>query len=692
MEWKGTMFRILFRDVRTGYGRYVLLIDRETLTTVVFQGILPELPVKTPLKIKGTMENDVISMVYFEYLEENSFDQIEFLSNFTKKRGQASLFVNDANKKIFSYAATSPESKGECAVFSEKIEQLIWLRECILQHSDIPYSFFEKIKDKPQYRKNIEKQIYHIGIKEGLSLSQCDSLWKSHGTAIDTQRIQGAYRIVMNYFDTGGNTYVDLFQFLLKLQKTLINDYFREEIPVSFLLSKHPEWFVYEKNEALSNAGCYIAFDTEVRQAEKNAAQDLLRLSIKRKDNYKPFFLEEVEAETGMRFGEEQKKAISTILSTKGVKILVGGPGTGKTSTVNGVLKTYQKMHPNGIIRLCAPTGRAAQRMEETTGFESGTNHHLLEFQPFMNDLTHKDRNNPIDADLLIMDEVSMCDVRILSMILASLKEPTVLFVGDPNQLPSVGPGKVLEDMMAREDIFDVCRLTKIFRQAEGSDIVENALKIRQGNPYFTQGSGFLAFPDMDDADICKNILSFIKNKEDYQVLCPIKRGEAGVFHLNQLLQEKLNGTETKYRKYGNKILRLHDKVILNRNCPEYSYYNGDIGYIGEINSYGITVSCTKKSIYVPNENLHDVDLAYAITVHKSQGSEFPNVVIVLPEVSYAYRNLIYTAVTRAASRVVVFKGHGSWKDSVVRNNPKRNSRLLEFLNNKLQKTIENHF
>ena len=680
MTIRGILYRILFRDIKTGYGKYVILSNPETMETYVVTGNLPELPLKTPLLIDCDKEGEDYLISSFSFKEDNPFEQIDFLSSFTDKRGKASEFVKNADRKVFSFIASHPPLFGDDIIIGEKIEQLLWLRECLLTFPDIPYLFFEKIKNNKKLRQTLTSQIYHIGIREGLSLTQCDSYWKHFGSAWNEARIQGAYRFTMSLFDKAGHTYINYKSFFLKLQKILKTDIFSEELPILYLFSKMPVWCACEENREEDKArnGNYIVYDKEIYQAEKSAAGDLLRLSIKTKENFKERYIQEIEKEEGLSFSEEQKQAIRTILKTKGVKILYGGPGTGKTLTIKGIINIYKKIHPNGVVKLCAPTGRAAQRMEESTGYESGTNHHLLEFQPFLDSMTYKDRNNPLDVDFLIMDEVSMCDIRIFSMMLAAIQDATVLLVGDPNQLPSVGAGKVLNDLISLPALFDVCHLKKVFRQAENSNIIKNSSMIIRGDSHYYEGDDFHLVKASGDEEIPDLVLNVLNSNEGAQILCPIKKGVAGVNQLNLLIQKKINGEEKKYRKYGKRILKLDDKVILTRNCPEYHYYNGDMGYIREIDSYGIYIQCEKRMLYVPNEFLHDVDLAYAVTVHKSQGSEYPTVIIILPQSNFPYRNLLYTAVTRAKEKVIVIESPNGWDNAVYKQSPIRNSRLID--------------
>lgn len=386
----------------------------------------------------------------------------------------------------------------------------------------------------------------------------------------------------------------------------------------------------------------------------------------------------------------EQQQAVKMIFSNK-VSILTGGPGTGK-STITGAIIHYVQSFGNSIL-LAAPTGRAAKRLSEATGLEALTIHRLLEFSPKNNAFT-RDRSHPLDTDLLIIDETSMVDILLMNSLIDAVQEGThVLFIGDADQLPSVGAGNVLRDMIDSQAIPTI-RLTHIFRQAENSYIVQNAHAINQGQfPEFPPDSAdFFLFGTEDSQKAEDWIIDIVTRKlpekfgirpEEIQVLSPMYRGPAGVNALNQRLQNALNPAGAGRRQYqsGERIFRERDRVMQLRNNYDKLVFNGDIGEIQRIDTEERLIVARYDERTVPYEysELDETQLAYAVSIHKSQGSEFPAVVI--PMISGHYimlqRNLLYTAITRAR-RMVVLVGSRKAIATAVNNNKttRRNTRL----------------
>jgi len=377
----------------------------------------------------------------------------------------------------------------------------------------------------------------------------------------------------------------------------------------------------------------------------------------------------------------EQQAAIQMAL-THPISILTGGPGTGKTTCLKALITTLETQHKK--VALVSPTGRAAKRLSEATGHPASTIHRLLEFSP-LDGFKHNEQNL-LDLDFLVVDEASMLDLLLTNHLLKAVRPGThVLFVGDVDQLPSVGAGDVLRDLID-SGIAPVTRLNTIFRQAANSKIITNAHLINQGKlPVFSQGDGdFFLFPADDVSAAADWVISIVTEKvpqkfgfdaiKDIQVLSPIYRGPAGVFLLNERLQEKLNpaaGSKPERKLYGT-IFRLGDKVMQTQNNYDKDVYNGDIGFIKTIDMIDQTLSVDfdgRSAIFDWSE-ADQLVLAYVISVHKAQGSEFP--VVVMPIVTQHYsmlqRNLLYTAITRAR-KLCVLTGSRKAIAMAVRNN-----------------------
>ena len=389
---------------------------------------------------------------------------------------------------------------------------------------------------------------------------------------------------------------------------------------------------------------------------------------------------------TGMDYDETQRKAILTAVESK-ILILTGGPGTGKTSTTLGILTAFREA--GARILLAAPTGRAAKRLSETAGMEAKTVHRLLEVKP--PEGYQRNESNPLEGDVLIVDECSMIDLLLMHNLLKAVPDTmTLVFVGDVDQLPSVGAGNVLRDMIDA-GCFPVVRLTKIFRQAQASRIITNAHRINRGQmPDLSNGrdSDFF-FLEQEDAEVAAQEIVDLIGKRlpshyhippgEIQVLSPMQRGAVGAANLNQLIQEAVNPGETGFRRGGVQF-KARDKVMQIRNNYDKEVFNGDIGTVESVDPENreLTVSFEGRSVSYDVSELDELVLAYAVTIHKSQGSEYP--VVVMPILMSHYvmlqRNLVYTGVTRA-KKVLVMVGTRKALALAVRNTAVRRRNTL---------------
>ncbi len=358
----------------------------------------------------------------------------------------------------------------------------------------------------------------------------------------------------------------------------------------------------------------------------------------------------------------EQRKAIQEIFNSK-ITLITGGPGTGKTTLIKTLI-SFLKQYPVRVV-LCAPTGRAGRQMESVTGHPASTIHRLLEFNP-QSGRPSRDETNPIPCDLLIVDESSMVDQILLWYLLCAVPSTAhIVFIGDVDQLPSVGPGNVLFDLIASE-VFPVIRLKTIYRQSAQSGIITNAHRINQGFfPEFNQ-KDFFFIRRGDSQSALQTLLHIVQERlprrfgydpiKDIQVLAPLRRGDAGVHHLNYRLQEVLNPNG---RPIENTHFRIGDKVMQIKNNYEKDVFNGDIGIItsADIEQGYITITFEpERPVVYTYDQLDQISLAYSATVHKSQGSEYPVVILLLLPQHYLLlqRNVIYTAVTRAKNMVTI--------------------------------------
>ncbi|CRZ35475.1 exodeoxyribonuclease V alpha subunit [Herbinix hemicellulosilytica] len=450
---------------------------------------------------------------------------------------------------------------------------------------------------------------------------------------------------------------------------------------------------------------------------ELNVARMLHDLNIKYDYDQKALSnrVAQIEEQTKTVLDGQQRTAVFEAVRN-GLLIITGGPGTGKTTTINAIIKVFEA---EGLdILLAAPTGRAAKRMSEATGYEAKTIHRMLELSKLTQGegssfTFERNEYNPLEADVIIIDEMSMVDLGLMHALLKAISVGTrLILVGDVNQLPSVGPGNVLKDII-NSHCFNVVMLTKIFRQAEGSDIIVNAHKINAGEQINLDNKSmdFFMLKRDNSAVITAVIINLVKNKLpkyvdatsfDIQVLTPMKKGELGVERLNKALQAALNppSENKKEKEYNQNIFREGDKVMQIKNNYQLAWeiknnfgitvqigtgvFNGDSGIIKEINFFSESLLVEfddNRLVEYSFSQLDELELAYAVTVHKSQGSEYPAIVMPIldgPKLLFN-RNILYTAVTRA-KRCVVIVGSESMVKFMIdnKNEQSRYSRLCD--------------
>ena len=424
----------------------------------------------------------------------------------------------------------------------------------------------------------------------------------------------------------------------------------------------------------------YMELNVAVMLRELNVKYDFSETAVEQR-------IRKIEQLSELELDEMQRTAVKEAVRS-GLLVITGGPGTGKTTTINTIIQYFESEGMD--IALAAPTGRAAKRMSETTGYEAKTNHRLLELSGGMDEHAGFERNeqNPLETDVIIIDEMSMVDITLMHNLLKAVVAGTrLILVGDVNQLPSVGPGCVLKDIIDSHAC-NVVRLNRIFRQASESDIIVNAHKINRGEPVSLDNkSRDFFFLKRYDANVIISIcIQLIRQKLpkyvnaspfDIQVLTPMRKGLLGVERLNTILQQYLNPPDGKKaeREHGQTIFRVGDKIMQIKNNYQAEWeirsrynipiekglgvFNGDMGIVREINSFSETLTVEyeeRRMVEYPFKELDQLDLAYAITIHKSQGSEYPAVIIPLltgPRM-LMNRNLLYTAVTRARKCVTL--------------------------------------
>lgn len=518
---------------------------------------------------------------------------------------------------------------------------------------------------------------------EGVGFRTADEIAARVGIRMDSDfRIRSGILYVLLQASTEGHTYLPEEELtrrtgrLLEVAEEQIEKQYMDLAIERKIIMKQSE----NQTQIYAASFYYMEANTATMLKQLNVSYDVPDLEIEER-------VRRIEKQTGMELDEHQMTAVKEAVRN-GLLIITGGPGTGKTTTINTIIKYFEM---EGLdIFLAAPTGRAAKRMSETTGFEARTIHRMLELNGGVDGAAGFERNeqNPLETDVVIIDEMSMVDISLMHALLKAVAVGTrLILVGDVNQLPSVGPGSVLRDIIRSHEC-NVVMLTKIFRQASTSDIIVNAHKINQGEEMTLDNKSMdFFFLKRYDADVIISVvLQLIKQKlpkfvdatpYDIQVLTPMRKGLLGVERLNGILQRYLNppSLQKREKEHGDILFREGDKIMQTRNNYQLEWeirtkyglsvdkgtgvFNGDMGIVREINDFAETMTVEfdeGRMVEYPYKLLDELELAYAITIHKSQGSEYPAVVIPLlsgPSM-LMNRNLLYTAVTRARKCVTL--------------------------------------
>ncbi|HEY5501410.1 MAG TPA: ATP-dependent RecD-like DNA helicase [Candidatus Humimicrobiaceae bacterium] len=514
----------------------------------------------------------------------------------------------------------------------------------------------------------------------GIGFKIADKIAKKAGIENDSVfRIKSGIIYMLGQLQEAGNCYFP-YEPLIEQAKDFLDVEIND-------IKKTLEILIKEKNIIISDDKVYLC---ETYNDEKFVADELIKIKSEPLDSALNFFniedsIKEISKLSKIMIDEDQLEAVTCAISEK-ILVITGSPGTGKSTILNYILKIFEGK--NVIVKLAAPTGRAAKRLSETTGKEAKTIHRLLEYNPKLNTFS-KNRLNKLSCDLLIIDEASMLDIKLIRNLIEAIDYSTrIIFVGDVDQLPSVGPGNVLNDMI-NSKIFKVVRLNKIYRQFGRSKIIYNAHRIRDGlfpslnfNPDDDKINDFYFIEKTEQEDVVNTIINMLyynlPNKfgfdplKDIQVLVPVNKGIVGVENLNSRIQNKFNSSLKKIMR-GNFEFRQNDKVIQQKNNYEKDVFNGDIGFIKEIDFelQEFKVDFNDKIVTYNFYDTDEINLSYAISIHKSQGSEFKCVIIPILTSHYMLlqRNLLYTAITRAKELAVIIGSKKAIGMAVSKNN-----------------------
>ena len=598
----------------------------------------------------------------------------------------------NSSRKLQTVRGITKDKAVEIAVYLKLCKEKRRLWELLCRFEVRSLAVVQKIFDEYGERSvaELRKDPYSVGVPAGISFSVCEKIAHDSGiTAGSSVRVRAIIRNSIDITSNNGHTcypYPDFVEEVRKKADSYKTNLYSEAISVPTIMLMLDaccgSFLVKEKG---------MVYLRDLRRAEVSAANSIKRLlQSAAPTNHDPDKLCSLATiVSGVIYEGKQREAFR-LLGSGGVGILTGGPGTGKTTTLNGLITAYERMFPFRKIKLCAPTGRASQRLREAAGREASTIHRLLEARIINGVFTCKDRNNPIDADLIILDEASMVSIEVVALLLEAVRSGAmVILSGDVDQLPSVGPGNVLHDLLHCTNIPSVA-LDRTRRQAADSLIIENAARILDGNSNLKEGQDFKIIKAANDTAIARELMKLFLELYDpndifsTQVLTPARKRIPGISSsatvLNEMMQAQINPSGPSLH-YGDTTLRVGDKIMMMRNNYDVGYYNGDIGTIADYSSGSLSLHIDGQAYRIGQECFGDISLSYATSIHKSQGSEFDNVIVVLPPKprNMLRCNLLYTAVTRARKRVWLITVPGCIGAAVGRRGvTKRYSRLRE--------------
>lgn len=712
----GYVDHIIFRNNDNGYTVLVMICDEEELTCV---GVFSDIAEGECIEAKG------------EYTDHPTYGRQFAVKSFEEKAPQDALaierylgsgaikgigialaarIVRRFKEDTFRIIEEEPERLAEVKGISQRkameiadqVNEKRDLRQAMIFLQQYGISTTLAVKIYNTYGQEVysilKENPYRMADDvDGVGFRTADEIASRVGIRTDSDfRIRSGIQYALLQASNEGNTYLPMPELtqrasaLLEIEPEYIEKHYMNLAMDRKIIMRQ----VDDVTQIYVSAFFYMEANAATMLKNLDASFDVPDIEIEAR-------LRQIEKQTKMDLDEHQVEAVKEAVRN-GVLVITGGPGTGKTTTINTIIKYFESEGMD--IFLAAPTGRAAKRMSETTGFEARTIHRMLELNGGVEGNAGFERNeqNPLETDVIIIDEMSMVDISLMYSLLKAIVAGTrLILVGDVNQLPSVGPGNVLKDIID-SGLFHTVMLTKIFRQASTSDIIVNAHKINRGEPVELDNKSMdFFFLKRYDADKIINVtLQLILQKlpkfvgasmMDIQVLTPMRKGLLGVERLNTVLQMYLNPPDKrkKEKEHGTTLFREGDKVMQIKNNYQLEWeirskyglcidkgtgvFNGDTGIIEEINDFAETVTVCfdeGRMVEYPYKLLEELELAYAVTIHKSQGSEYPAVVIPLlsgPRM-LMNRNLLYTAVTRA-KKCVTIVGNDTTFEQMIANN-----------------------
>lgn len=672
------------KDEKSGEALFCVLTSENKHITC--DGILPPIMPKTPLCIEGAFDaHEIFKVSHMSLCGYNKDVMINYLctSEFNKiGKATAEKLIEETGADLFEYvrkykdaetAFESLKSQNDAVrLVLERLKEKTQL-EAILDHvTKLGGSYYNALKLNKRYRNNVLEAIqqnpylllyvdipFYIVEKKAIKEGIC---W------YDKKRIRALVWYAMDINKKNGNTRITFHELV-----ELIHD-----IEKSSKRCTDPLFIAAElttsKYRVIKEDGDFYVYEEKAYLAEKEIAENIYRINTSA-DTYifDTSYIDEIEEELGIKYSEEQKEAFN-IIKTGGVKVITGGPGTGKTTFLNGCIRLYKKNNPGIKIICCAPTGCAAARMHDSTGMKATTIHRLLGIDRDLESI-HPDK---IAANVIILDEISMVGIELFKTLLSAVKNGTsLILVGDKDQLPSVDAGNVLADLIS-SNVIETHHFEEIFRQSSGNSIIKNARTVIKGKVTLDSDSNFTIKRYKTEDEMLKSLESICKkSRAEYTVFTSARKAKfrSGSINLNRLVRDAKAGksddsSETLY--YGDYALNVGDKIIFNKNNYDKGYYNGEVGIITSIqrinDSVRVSVSADEDMIYLEGGDLNDIELGYALTAHKAQGSECDNAIIVIAKnpANMLQRKLLYVEITRAKKNVFIMTEQDALEECIT--------------------------
>lgn len=715
MKIDGIYQKTLFRNFKSGYTCFqfkALKYDEDGDNFYKCCGIIPNYAPKTPLTISGHKEANGTETVFIVdeiclNINNDVLTKSFIMAHLEAGMGSACadrvityLKINNitieqllqSDKAVKHMEQVKGFSHRKANTFVKKAEGSLIEMELLKELSPYGISFIQINKLRKLYERSVRSEIrespYLSMCRAGIPFENIDAYARDNGfTFCDPDRIKSIINYMFHYLNTTGNSYCtaeELLPMYRKIERKI--SCFDEQVPDGLVLF---EIMSSKAGYVDTSTGTPLFYSKKSWNSETSIVGDLARMIRNAVDLLSESEINKYLQSDGNYLDDSQKTAFELLKDTK-PSFLIGGPGTGKTTTLKNLVACFQKKFPDKRVAVCAPTGRAAERIKEASGLNACTIHLLLEYRiedgqafPMRNE------NNPIDADFIIIDEFSMVGLFLFKNFLNAVKNDTkLLFVGDWNQLPSVEPGFLLHDLVNSEK-FAYCKLTSTHRQKENSSICINRDLILAGDTNLKQDDHFIIQRSNNDSEIrmqMKQIFETMYDKENFQklhVISPQQTGIIGVQGLNLLAQEIFHAADEEHICYGDDCFYINDKVMTTKNVyDDESYFNGNLWVVHDFGAEEIVLSAIDDTnIRIREDHYEDIALAYATTIHKFQGSEGEIIVIVLPSdiaPSMISRSILYTAETRAIDKVIILSSENMLENFLKADmHQKRNSGII---------------